>query len=212
MIEVGKEYIVDLSGIKNPDNYMYAEEKKYFGKTVRVQQLLSPALAGVVVDGLNVFMYTRCLKPLTKTEEFILPKKWYTAVTPESIHDINIFRAIKGLDDLTLSDVNYYPYIHYDGFEFNKNRIQSFNTGFYADEVEITYEQFKKYVLKTDIKLDDKPVIIQEINPAQGYSLSQIKNGILSIEWMEKEDATDIFEGIKNYLQTIKIDKEELQL
>lgn len=267
MIEIGKEYIVDLSNVENLEENRYQQERQYLGRVVKVEGLLTAYLARVTIDGLNVAIFTDCLKKITKPsreikdgdrviitgntnhsrnvvgdigmvvgrkngrgdlrvevpgrtgatgcwtkptemelyeEQFVLPASWHVFVDESNVEVLSKWRL-----------GNYYPKnklrldnlvgIYRDGSKSHNPKDSAYGFG----EL-ITFEQFRKYVLKEDITLDNKSITKEpeEINPEQGYSISQLYNGIKSIPWMEDKDAEEIFEGIKQYLQKIKIEEE----
>ncbi len=82
-------------------------------------------------------------------EEFVLPEKWYCIVTNENYEILNNWRKIKCGDDFIDNYIGLgyaiASYCHFDSsFYYTKNHI-SYIPKLY---IEITTEQFKKYVLK----------------------------------------------------------------
>lgn len=89
----------------------------------------------------------------------------------ESLSDINIFRAQQNRDDdIDLFD---YTHIHRDGFGFDARFPD--NNDRYRGEVEITYEQFKKYVMNKDTFVLPKNWCVKGIVDEDDSNLSRKK-------------------------------------
>ena len=88
-------------------------------------------------------------------DEFVLPEKWCLKITNENVN------FCKSLKNKELGFGEKYPYTingYYSPIRTSSDFLGTFNL---EDRVEITFEQFKKYVLKEEVK----PVII-----AQGHA------------------------------------------
>ena len=84
--------------------------------------------------------YQEFLKHVLHEEEFVLPENWAVKITADTLPAINEYRVSKDKDRLTSSAQ--YPYIRFDGFGIFT--LLEYDNSY----TEITYEQFKKYVLK----------------------------------------------------------------
>jgi hypothetical protein len=82
-----------------------------------------------------------------------LPEKWMLKVTPENIEIINQWRKGKGRNE-NLGAYNRYSYVLYDGWGTNNEPNEPHMKVNYA---EITFDQFKKFVLKEEVELDMLP-------------------------------------------------------
>lgn len=89
------------------------------------------------------------------SNEFVLPEKWYVEVTEKNKKILNKFKL-----DKYKCEIGDYNYVDYNGFGYFKGN------GGCNDYTKITFDQFKKYVLKEDIeenvqklpfKIGDKP-------------------------------------------------------
>ena len=83
--------------------------------------------------------------PFVKDDDFVLPEKWYVLVTNETVKDINIFKSKTSWKDKAID----YKAVGYEGVGYNSPP---------NDYTEITFDQFKKYVLKQDVE-ESKEVI-----------------------------------------------------
>lgn len=70
-----------------------------------------------------------------------LPKKWYIAVTKESLDSVNKFRVSTGKSSLFVGE---YPYVDFLGWRWDWGAVDGFK--------EITLDQFKRLVLKEDVE------------------------------------------------------------
>jgi hypothetical protein len=126
----------------------------------------------------------------TKVDEFVIPEKWYMEVTKTNLPYINKARKLYG----TIKSDLHPSYIYIASDEFNK--ITGATDGFdHSSFTQITFDQFKKYILKEDIEIKPTYIIpIKENNSV--YTLKQIE-AALSI--FDKEDRKDILNAIKNH-------------
>ena len=76
-------------------------------------------------------------------KEFVLPEKWYVPVTDETAKDINIFKS----KTRWYEDAIGYKAVGYEGVGYNNLP---------NDYIKITFDQFKKYVLKETIETQEK--------------------------------------------------------
>lgn len=79
-------------------------------------------------------------------KEFVLPEKWYIKCTPESKESLNKWTGFSWT----------YTYIYFDG------KCKTWSNNFYDEYVEITFEQFKKYVLKETIEESKSEELLEE--------------------------------------------------
>jgi hypothetical protein len=127
------------------ENKIYKVEEKYSTRTFILLDNLNVKTSVPLIGGLWQF------KPSTKEAydaqfivkepEFVLPEKWYIKTTEETFDIIRNWAIEKS------NFPNYKEYVHHLQVSFNYN-------GKYRERVnctEITFEQFKKYVLKEEI-------------------------------------------------------------
>ena len=88
-------------------------------------------------------------------KDFVLPEKWYVPVTDETAKDINIFKS----KTRWYEDAIGYKAVGYEGVGYNSLP---------NDYIEITFEQFKKYVLKESIETP-KVVIPEYVELLEGF-------------------------------------------
>lgn len=82
-------------------------------------------------------------------DDFVLPEKWCVKITENSKEDVcNWFQKNRqnNYNGSYLNIVTNGEYMHYPLYSYN-NSHRSFVTKFYTGYTEITFEQFKKYVL-----------------------------------------------------------------
>ena len=128
----------------------------------------------------------------TKVDTFVLPERWHVVVTKENQA---ILANWKGINDIEMLPIGYICGIC--GLLNEKghnpaNMIKStYNSPFAYDfGVEITFDQFKKYVLKENV--DIKPEVIDN----SVYTLKQIEAALYKFD---KEDIKDILDAIKKH-------------
>ena len=90
-------------------------------------------------------------------KDFVLPEKWYIKCTPES----------KGSLDKWAGFSWKYAYIYFDG------KYKTWSNNFHNEYAEITFEQFKKYVLKEPIEQPKE--VIPEYAECIGLSESKVQ-------------------------------------
>ena len=93
-------------------------------------------------------------------EEYILPERWCCEITNESIELLNDWRKSLNKTHLNTPIIRRYGYITEDG-----------SCNYWRLNTEITFEQFKKYVLKEDIETP-KEVILEYV---ECIGLSELK-------------------------------------
>jgi hypothetical protein len=85
---------------------------------------------------------------VVKEPEFVLPEKWAIIITNENKEIVNNYRKQLGLNIRNLEVDWVHLSERHDGtyFHFNKNHFNK-----HTSCIEITFEQFKKYVLKEEV-------------------------------------------------------------
>lgn len=102
--------------------------------------------------------YDRLGKPydVTTLKPFVLPNNWHILVTEENIEDCFKWRFKKRWED-NLKEINYSKafinnkIIGFDGKEKGHNDKHILKGDRYDFGIEITYEQFKRYVLNKEV-------------------------------------------------------------
>lgn len=185
------------------------DEIKLNGQIVTLVRFMSDDLAVVSYGNEQVTgIWSGMLEPID--EEFKLPDLWYVEITKEYLDYINQYRTSR-ISSVTKEPIpcllggTNYTYLDSTGY----GRYSPVENG-----QELTIEEFKKYVLKLDEVPTKEQVLIElpepaNIDPLKGYSLYQFKNALKSLKWLEEEDAVDIFDQVRQYLETIKKEGEE---
>ena len=99
-------------------------------------------------------------------KEFVLPAKWYIRCTDESKPYLNKWTGFNWK----------YVYIYFDGK--NKTHSENIDDGY----TEITFDQFKKYVLKSEEVKEDIPEYVECIEKLHGIEIGKIyelKDGLI---------------------------------
>ena len=109
----------------------------------------------IIIEDNNIHTTNRRISNLIETtvqeilgydpfvKDFVLPEKWYVPVTDETAKDINIFKS----KTKWYEDAIGYKAVGYEGVGYNSLP---------NDYTEITFEQFKQYVLKETIETQEK--------------------------------------------------------
>jgi len=114
--------------------------------------------------------YDRLGKPfdVTTIEKFFLPPNWHIIVTKENAEEVLRWRfknSYKNEDKITFKNHLVGMTIDYDGTLYEKGHNPKDKVkdpdGHYDFGIEITYEQFKKYVLNQDINKEDYTYLIK---------------------------------------------------
>lgn len=136
--------------------------------------------------------------------EFVLPEKWYLNITKqEYCSDLNKFlhNNCKHYNDYRKSWTTYSgldSYFHYPQHKEHNNCHSSWKIC--KDYKEITFEQFKKYVLKEPIK--NKSWISKVLDnafPSKEHSLETIEEALL--KEYDQDDVNDIIKTLIKYLK-----------
>jgi hypothetical protein len=85
-------------------------------------------------------------KYVLKEPEFVLPKKWYIAITPDNSKVINDWKIKQ----------EYHSPIGEHTKYVSENGASYLSKVFFGNYTEITFEQFKKYVLKKENEIEKK--------------------------------------------------------
>lgn len=116
--------------------------------------------------------------PFVKDDDFVLPEKWCCKITEESIEIFNNWRISISKHYLQNKIDKKYPYITNNG-----------SCNYTTMGIEITFDQFKKYVLKQDvqestkidyyrcIKADFPELVLGKIYPSYDCKWVKIPNG-----------------------------------
>lgn len=132
----------------------------------------------VKIDGNNINIWADCIQ---EADTYILPEKWYIKREKYNHTIINqYFNKISNSKDYMYENLSYFHFPSFDIYRdyYQSNEIESGYT-------EITFDQFKKYVLKQDLtinKLEDKSLKLEEI-----------KSKLIKVKY-DKEDIKDIIE------------------
>lgn len=126
-------------------------------------------------------------------DNFILPEKWIILKNKIENNDwklvIDYFN--KGCNTTTYNDVNtgfYYPnFSNFIGFKEEYHSGRMINSKPYNEYTEITFDQFKEYILKQNI---------DELEKSLKYSIEEITNA-LNKEY-DKNDIEEVIKVIKN--------------
>ncbi len=94
---------------------------------------------------------------LVKKDEFILPEKWFVRVTEENKDILNLFKISKGKRGIYAYLKNLYEVVTHEGFGGTISYASIYNNC-----KEITFDQFRKYVLKENFDISLKDVFTPE--------------------------------------------------
>lgn len=154
-----------------------------------------------ITDGTDRFIYTDKLgwaeiisKPeeveTTKVDTFVLPEKWCVKVTDKKLFDSYIHTKL--ISEKSYKKTWYtanHQYFHsplFKRFDYFMHSSRVIENGY----TEITFDQFKKYVLKENV--ETKPII----EDTSVYTLKQIEAALYKFD---KEDIKDILDAIKKH-------------
>lgn len=122
--------------------------------------------------------------PFVRGDDFILPEKWYVLVTNETVKDINMFKSKTCWKEEAID----YKAVGYEGVGYNSPP---------KDYTEITFDQFKKHVLKQEVEKSKEviPEYVEALIDVSGYF---IKGNIYKVESSQNIKSCRLISNIKS--------------
>ena len=142
-----------FQSIKKSENYKYFSQSHNFLVNTKGNYYFTRDKYSSDLDGKTETTVQEILgyDPFVK-DDFVLPEKWYIKCTPESKESLDEWTGFSWK----------YDYIYFNG------KSKCWSNTLYDDHTEITFEQFKKYVLKESIE-NPKEVIPEYVELLEGF-------------------------------------------